>query len=237
MESKLELENNKRYHFMILGFNTFKDILNKLSSVLKFYRLSPTGNIKGREIMYDVPDGVLNNAGIVLSKLYEGKKIMFKVRKLSSLSYEKNMPSQKFLVTGLNEDVEPKDYSLQIASAIQNSFSTAFTVDLDAFVRQTVAKIDVTVDADRYEIIGGTGYRAVLLCERTVYKDIKTGKKVKTEGVTLNLPADRASRQENAKLLDVIDKYVPELGLYNMSRYELAQKALYSEEEYPDDEE
>lgn len=178
---------------------------------------------------------MLSDSGIVLSKLYEDGKVMFNVRKLSTLPGQLKRPSKKFILGELEVDEEPKDFSLSIASAIENSFNSTFTVDLDAFVKQTVAKIEITVDAVKYKIISGTGYRASILFENALYRDIKTNKKVSQQGVTLQLPLGEENEKCNQELLNVIDKKIEELAPSNLSRFEIAQRLLYPKvEEQPD---
>lgn len=230
-KNKLQLENVKRYHYMILGYETFPKILKTLSDELDFYRIAKMGDVSGKEIMYDVPDNTLSENGIILSKQYENGRVMFKVRKISLLPEEMKLPSKKFILQELDSDAEPKDYSLQISSAIENSFSTPFTIDLDAFVREVVPKIEINVQSERYQIIGGTGYRGELFYEISTYQDLETKKKVQKEGVVLKLPTDDISQKENDFILDIIDRKIKGLGLYNMSRYELAKKALHGEDE------
>lgn len=246
MKSKFQFENVKTYHYMIMGYETFPKVLNILSQELDFYRISRLSDVEDKEIMYDIPNNALTDAGIVLSKQYENGKVMFKVRKLSFLPEEMRVPSKKFLLQELDRDAEPKDYSLEISSAIENSFSSPFTIDLDAVVREVVPKIVVDVKSERYLIIGGTGYRGQLFYEKILYKDVESKKKVWKDGVVLRLPTDEASQKDNEHILDIIDRKVKGLGLYNMSRYELAKKALYTsaeeeekmyEEDQVDDEE
>ena len=234
-KSKLEQEKIKRYHFVIVGFGEFKNIIRKFDENLKFYRLENQGKTKAREIIYDVPNNMLSDSGIVLSKLYEDGKVMFNVRKLSTLPGQLKRPSKKFILGELEVDEEPKDFSLSIASAIENSFNSTFTVDLDAFVKQTVAKIEITVDAVKYKIISGTGYRASILFENALYRDIKTNKKVSQQGVTLQLPLGEENEKCNQELLNVIDKKIEELAPSNLSRFEIAQRLLYPKvDEQPD---
>ncbi len=223
--NKLELDNTRRYHFVILGLAEFKDIIKKFVSILKFYRFENQGKVKSKEIIYDMPDDLLSDSGIVISKLIENGKIFLQVNKLSSLKGELKRPSKKYNLGTIGKDEEPKDYSLQITQAIESSFTTQFTVDLDAFVQKTIPKIEIDISATKYKIICGSGYRAAMFFEETLYKDIKTGKKVKSSGITLQLPAD--SSPENDEILKTIDRQISEIALYNLSRFEIAKQLLY----------
>lgn len=228
--SKLEQEKIKRYHYVVIGFGEFKNILRKLDENLKFYRFENQGKTKVKEIIYDVPNNMLSDSGIVLSKLYEDGKVLFNVRKLSTLPGQLKRPSKKFILGELEVDEEPKDFSLNIASAIENSFNTAFTVDLDAFVKQTRPKIEILIDAQKYKIIGGTGYRASILFEEAVYRDIKTNKKVSRTGVTLQLPMGEENEKCNNEILNIIDRKIEEIAPNNLSRFEIAKKLLYPQD-------
>ena len=223
--SKLQFDNARRYHFVLLGFAEFKDIIKKLVSILKFYRLENQGKINSKEIIYDVDDDLLSDSGIVISKLLENGKVFLQVNKLSLLSGELKRASKTYNLGTIGKDEEPKDYSLQITQAIESAFTTQFTVDLDAFVKKTIPKIEVDIEATKYKIIGGSGYRAVMYFEEVIYQDIKTKKKISRPGVTLQLPADNSP--ENDEILKVIDRQINELALYNLSRFEIAKQLLY----------
>ena len=227
VNDKLEQTNVQNYHYVMLGFADFKKIFKKLEGLLKFYRIENKGKEFAKEIIYDVPDNLLSDAGIVLSKRYETKRIFLNVRKISKLPGEMKRPSKKFILGELESDIEPRNYSLQISSAIENSFSTTFTVDLDSIVKQTIPKIEININSNKYHIIGGTGFRADFFYEIATYKDIKTGKKVDREGVTLQLSNNKEYEEENKQILDLIDRQIKELALYNLSRFEIAQMLLY----------
>lgn len=231
MANKVQVENVKTYHYMILGYETFPKILKSFIRELDFYRISRLDDVESKEIMYDIPNNALMDAGIVLSKQYRGGRVIFKVQKISFLPEEMRVPSKKFVLKELGTDAEPKDYSLEISSAIENSFSSPFTIDLDAVVREVIPKIEIKTKSERYLIIGGTGFRGELFYDKVVYKDVATKKKVEKEGVVLKLPTDEPSQKDNEFILDIIDRKVKGLGMYNMTRFELAQKALYHVEE------
>lgn len=229
VNSKLELEDSEKKHYVLVGFAEFKKILKKLEEEFKFYRFEYQGKASEKEVIYDVANNLLSDSGVVLSKDCEDGKIKFKVTKISKLQGVLKRPTKEFLLGELETDAEPKDFSLQISTAIENSFSSSFTVDLDSFVRQTYPKIQIDIKSQKYEMIGGTGYRAIILYETAIYKDLKTGKKVSKDGITLKLSSDKESQEENVKVLDIIDRRIKELALYDVSRFEIAQKLLYSD--------
>lgn len=226
---KLELRNVQSYHYVFVGFATFKDVFKSLEEHMPYYRFVEDGKVSEKEIFYDVPDELLSSAGLILSKWYEGGKIYFHIRKISQIFNGSRRPSKKFLFGSCKDEDEPKDFSLQIATAIENSYAMPFTVDLDSIVKQTQPKIEVQIESIKYNIICGTGYRAVLLYENAVYRDIKTGKKVSRLGVTFQAPME--DREETQEILDIIDKRVKGLALFDESRFEIAQKLLYSKNE------
>lgn len=231
MKNKIEQEKTQSYHFVIVGYGDFNKIVQKLNNNLKFYRLENQGSFKSKEIIYDLENNLLSDAGIVISKLYQDKKTMLSVRKLSTLPGQLKRPSKKFILGELDAQKEPKDISLEIAQAIESSFVTNFTVDLDAFVKQTIAKIEIDIEARAYRIIGGNGYRAKIFFEKALYKDIKSGKKVSGQGVTLELVAGEENEEGNKELLSVIDEKVLDLVRYDLSRFEIAKKLLYPVQE------
>ncbi len=224
---KLELENVQSFHFVFVGFANFKQVFQKIEENLPYYRFEKAGKEREREIFYDVPDKLLTMAGLVLSKWYNNNKIYFHVRKLSKIVGAMKRPAKKFLFGSCEEVDQPKDFSLQIASAIENSFSSPFSVDLDSIVKQTRPIIDVEIESEKYNIICGTGYRAEMLYENATYRDIKTGKKESRVGVTFKFPLEE--REETEEIMETISRRVFGLALYDNSRFEIAQKLLYSQ--------
>lgn len=231
ISGKIEMQKFQDYHYILLGFAKFKDVINKLQRYLKFYRIENQGKSTFKEIIYDAPDNILSDAGIVISKQYEEKRIFFEVRKISWLPGALKRPSRKFILGELQTDEEPKDFSLEISAAIENSFSTPFSTDLDSLVRQTFPKIEINIDSEKYMIIGGTGFRAAVIYENVKYKDIKTGKTEIRDDVTVRLFTNEEYQEENKKLFELINREIYELGQFNASRFEIAQKLLYPKDE------
>lgn len=225
---KLENENTKKIHYLILG-EKFSKIRDKLDKNLKYYRLSFSHKFNGLEIIYDVPSKLLSNAGLVLSKQYDDGKMFFKVRKISKLPGGYKRPSQKFVLGESEEAEAPKDFAMQIAHAISNLYANVFTIDLVSVVRQTEPIYEITVKGDGYDIIGGTGYRAELLDETAIYRDVETNKKIKRHGITLIMPSGEKYEKENQIIVQTIDHYCKELVGYEQSRFEIAQRLLHPE--------
>lgn len=228
------MQNSLTYHYVFVGFADFKKVFKNLTQNLPYYRFANKGKFVEREIFYDVPDGLLSSAGLILSKWYNAGNIYFHIRRLSQDIAGSRRPAKKFLFGSCEAEDEPKDFSLQISSAIEHSFTSPFSVDLDSIVKQTAPKIELNIEATRYQIICGTGYRATMEYEEAIYKDVKTGKKVQRLGVTFKFPLEEC--EETEEILRVIDKNVKGLANYELSRYEIAEKLLYSENNNNDEE-
>lgn len=230
MDNKqIEFENYKECHFVILGYSEFKDVYAKFVSNLKFYRLENKGKYNTEEVIYDVPENTLTDAGIIISSIKEGGKRYLRVKKISLLTGELKRPTKTYILGELYEGEEPEDYSLQLAQTIENSFTMKFTIDIDEVVKKTEPKIEIDIENNSYKMICGTGYRAELIYEKAVYKDIKSKNKVEMEGVTLRIPQQPC--KESDELLAFIDHKVVELAPYNLTRYEIAKKLLYPQVE------
>ena len=210
---------------MLIGKN-FNKVLKKLDRELKFYRFEYDGKFKGNEIIYDINSNLLSNAGLVISKQMDEGKSYFKVRKISNLPTAFKSRAQKFFLGECDGNEEPKDFPIQISQAIENSFSTEFTIDLVSIVRKTMPKIQIEVKGQRYKILGGLGYEAVLFFEKTTYKDLVTNKKVKRLGVTLILPQGEEFECENAEIIEAVDHWCKELVPYQQTRFEIAKRLL-----------
>ncbi len=232
-KDKLENEMTKKVHYQLITGN-FNKIYKKLDENLKFYKLVSDGKFKGNEIVYDVKNNLMSNAGLVLSKQFEGDKVFFKVRKISKLPGGYKRPSQKFFLGECEKTEAPKDFPTQIANAISNSYANVFTIDLVSIVRQTVPKIEITVTGEKYRFISGTGYECKLLHEFVVYKDLETNKKVKREGVAIIMSSEDKYEKFNKEIIDAIDHYCKELVPFEQSRFEIAQRLLHPEPFVPE---
>lgn len=218
--NNLELQTNRSYHYVFVGFIKFKEILKKLTVKMPFYKITNVGKQTLKEIFYDVDGNMLSDAGIVLSKSITKKDTFFNVRRLSAVS------RRKYKLDKCAPDDNPKDFAVQIADAIEDSFSTPLSIDLESIVKKTRPIISLDIGKTIYEIVCGSGYRAKIVYEDVEYKDIKTGKKIRQEGATLVVPNEDC--EETQEILSIIDKNIAGLSLYNASRFEIAQKLLYS---------
>lgn len=219
-----EISGVKVHYDMIR--NNEKEILYKLDRELAFYRIYFNRKVNGKEIIYDTPNNLLSGVGLVLSKQFEDGKVFFKVRKLSYLPTELRKPSQKFYLAECNGNESPKDYPLQISTAINNAFSNIFTIDLVEVVKQTIPKYEIKIKGNLYELTSGTGMRGTLVFEKVTYKDLVSGKKVKRRGATVTLPNDPAFKKDSDEVLAAIETRCKELLLYKESRFEIAQRLL-----------
>lgn len=214
-----------KHHYDMLRDDVSK-VIKKLDRELAFYRFYFDSRVKGVEIIYDTPTDLLSSAGIVLSKQFENGKAFFKVRKLSYLPTELRKPSSKFYLAECSGKETPKDYPIQIASAINNAFSNVFTIDLVEVVKQTIPRYEIKVKGEFYTLTSGTGMKGSIMFENATYKDFSTGRKVKKKGATVALPSDPAFKKEVEEVLDAIERKCKELFPYNESRFEIAQRVL-----------
>ncbi len=224
MEQKLEQHNTQSFHYDFVGFTNLKKVYDTLSEVLHYYRIERGARRYSKEVFYDVPSQLLAEAGIAISKWIEGGKASLNIRRIFSIK-ELNKPSQKFLFGYCNNDEQPKDYSYQMAAMIESSFKTPFSVDLESIIKQTQQTMVIEMVSDRYNIICGTGYRAIMQYEVVVYRNAITGKKVERSEVTFKFPIE--DRPEKREILDAIDRYVKGLALSKESRFEIARKILF----------
>lgn len=224
---KLEMQNTQSYHFVFVGFADFNKVFKLLVANLPYYRFAGKGKSTEKEIFYDVPDELLSNSGLILSKWFDNGNVYFHIRRLARDLDGTKRPSKKFLFGSCEAEDEPKDYSLQLAQAIEHSFTSPFSVDLDSIVKQTKPKFETIIESTKYEIICGTGYRANMEYENALYRDIKTGKKVSRLGITFNFPVEE--REETQEILDIIDRKVKGLAVNDLSRFEIAEQLLYTE--------
>lgn len=228
METKnIELQKTQNYHYVFAGFTTFDEVLKKMKEKMPYYKISLKEKKIIKEVFYDNEYNMLSDAGIVLSKSTTKKDSYFYLRRLNRVLKKKNTKYR--LENKCDPDDHPRDYAVKIANAIDNSFSSSLTIDLESIVKKTKEIIEVINKKAIYDIICGSGYRAQIVFEDVSYKDIESGKKVFQEGVTLTVPT--GENQETTEILKIIERNIPGLVLYEESRFEIAQKLLYTEEQ------
>ncbi len=225
MDKKLEQHNSQSYHYEFVGFSNFNKVYKALSEALPYYRFEKIVKRHSKEIFYDIPSHLLADAGIAISKWMEDGESSLNIRKIFKVK-ELKKPSQKFLFGICKNDEQPKDYSYQMAGLIESTFRTPFSIDVESLIKQTSPIIEIDILFDKYQIICGTGYRAIMQYEKAVYKDVKTGRKVERVGMTFKFPID--DREEKQEILDTIDRKIKGLALNNISRFEIAYKLLFT---------
>ena len=229
MADKVQI-NNKKYPAIKVHYDMIRNnqstIISKLDRELGFYRIYFEKKIKGLEIIYDTPNNLLSSAGIVLSKQYEKGKFFFKVKKLSYLPTELRKPSEKFYLLECLPNEAPKDYPLQLSTAINNAFSNVFTIDLVDVVKNTIPKYEIKIKGDLHILTSGLGMKGQIVFEKVSYKDMLTGKKVKRLGATVTLPGEPVFKKETAEVLDAIERKCKELLVYKETRFEIAERLL-----------
>ena len=220
----LEMQTNLSYHYVFVGFATIKDVLKDINQRLPFYKFSLIGKSNLKEIFYDVENNTLSDGGIVLSKSISKTDTYLNIRRLSRINPRRN---RKYKIDRCEEKDHPKDFAVQVAAAIEDSFSSPLSIDLESIVKKTKPKISLDIDKQTYDVVCGTGYRAKFVYENVLYKDIASGKKVEQAGITLYVPMEEC--KETEEILTAIERGVTGLSLYNESRFEIAQKLLYTE--------
>lgn len=202
-------------------------VIDKLDAELRFFRIYFDEKFSSIEIIYDTPNNLLTNAGIVLSKLYDGEKYFFRVRKQSYLPIElRKNAIKKYFISTCQPNHTPKDFPLQIASAINDAFQNIFTIDLVDVVKQTIPKYEIKVKGDIYTLASGNGMKGQLVFEKVIYKDFSTGRKVKQNCVNLRLPEGDQFAKEKEEVIDAIDRKCKELLPYSENRFEIARRLL-----------
>ncbi|MBO5394702.1 MAG: hypothetical protein J6A28_02220 [Clostridia bacterium] len=229
---KVELQQYDNYHYVLVGFTTFDEVIKKLKKILPFWRISPAGKKYIKEIFYDNEYNMLSDAGIVLSKSTTNKNTYFNIRRLVRVLNRKNKKYQ--IDSRCDEKDHPREFAEQIAAAINNSFSSSLTIDLENLVKKTKPKIQIDIYKKNYQLVCGTGYNAMIVYENVFYKDLESGRKVVQDGVSLSVP--KGDSEETAELLKIIERNIPGLVLYEESRFEIAQKLLYTDKENEDKE-
>ena len=221
----VQLSPVRNYHYVIVGFAEFKEVLKKIKKALQYYRFQPLPKKRIVETYYDNEYKMLSDAGIVLSKSVTKKDTYFNIRRLSRVLDRKTLKNR--IETKCLPDDHPRNYSVEIADAIAKMFSSSLTIDIENIVKKTSPIIDVGINKAPYELICGTGYRAKLTYEEVYYRDIATGKKIFQECVCLTTPDEDCA--ETQEILKAIERHAPAFIMYQESRFEFAQKLLYAQ--------
>lgn len=195
-----------------------------LESILKFYKFTPSGSVKSSEIFYDTPTKILSKAGVVLSRIQENERVFFKVEQsaYNTATFKKTFSKIFVHQVGLKDTVS--DHAFYLVDGIKALFSTPFSIDLENIIKNSIPQIAVFTTANITKIISGTGFRAYVATENTVYKNFETKRKYKSQGLTVTHLGPEQYLPEFEKFNKQILKYCKEFVEVNKNIYEHALK-------------
>ncbi len=215
----VELQKYDIVKYEALTDKPFAKILS-LENKLKFYRFQFVGPVRASETFYDTPNDILYKAGIVLSRIQEDDRVFFKVEQVSSLkSKTQKVFSHK---VGVKDTI--KDHSFYLVDGIRAMFNTPIYIDLENVIKNAVPKISISIMANVYKIISGSGFRAYMCLETQKYENFETKRQHKSDGMTIKLDGPTQYLPEFNSFNDNIKKYCKEFIEVNDNVYEHAKK-------------
>ncbi len=215
---------NRRLNYDIV-IDREKFTIQKMMNRLGFYTIIPLGKVKEGEIVYDTDKKLLTGSGLILRKKIDTDRIYFSLVRVSTMANIENREKKSFLGECEAND-QPSDFPVQIAEAINKIFNNLFTIDLVEIVKHCTPYTKMDIIGNKYKIVSGTGYEAVMQFEELRVKDFRTGRKAKKRNFSIKLPLDPNYERERQRILEVIDKYCKELVYVNRNRFEIGEVAV-----------
>ena len=199
--------------------------LHKLLQELGFYNILPLGRSEEVEEVYDTEGKLLSGAGLLLRKKINQERTYFSLVRVSSIK-DVQEREKKYFLGECEMDDEPKDFPVQVAAGINKVFNNLFTVNVVDIVTHCTPYIKITILADRYKVVSGTGYDAEITFETLKVKDMRTGRKANVRNFSLNMPLKDGYDKERDHIVDIIDRKCKELVFTNRNRFEIAEVAV-----------
>lgn len=165
----------------------FSKVLS-IEKKLSLHRFSYEGSFNKQIVYYDTEGGLLEKAGIILSKTFEPNKCYFKVERQTYLP--KSFSRRKEIV--FIHEVGPKDkvmdHAFFLSDGIKSLFTIQFTIDLDNVLKNIFPKIVILSKVTKYKVLSGGGFKAQLYFYSSKIKNLTT-KRV-AEANLLNVELD-----------------------------------------------
>ena len=220
---KINNETTKKYE--AVSDNAFKNFLNYARG-LKFQKLNFVDGDTCHETYYATPAHLLSRSGIILSRFEEGNNVVLKVETATSLSKVLNKLDKEVFVHKIGYGDKLSDHAFYVKDGITSLYSTQFSVDLENVINSAVPTIDVAINAQVYEIIGGTGMRARLALENKTVKNYETKRIYKVQSMTIKLENQnsRLYLDDFAQLNAQIQKNCKDFMLIDENQYDWAVK-------------
>ena len=217
----VELVNNDVVKYEALTSKPFDKVF-ALERILKFYKFQFFGSVKSSEVFYDTPNDLLYKAGVVLSRVQEDDRVFFKVAQAANSNLKTNTQKVFSHKIGLRDTI--KDHSFYLVDGIRGLFNTPFSIDLENVVKNSIPKISVTINANVYKVISGSGFRAFMCHEDIHYENHESKRQQKANGMTIKLSGPEQYMPEFKEFNKAIQKHCKEFVLVHENLYEHSKK-------------
>ena len=217
----VELLNNDVVKYDALTSKPFGKVF-RLEKILKFYKFQFFGTVKSSEVFYDTPNDLLYKAGVVLSRVQEDNRVFFKVAQAANSNLKTN--TQKVFSHKVDAKDTIRDHAFYLVDGIRGLFTTPIYIDLENVINSAIPKISVTISANIYKVISGSGFRAFMCHEEVCYENHETKRQQKSNGMTVKLNGPKQYMQEFKEFNKAIQKFCKEFVEVHENLYEHAKK-------------
>lgn len=218
----LTVDNSNVVKYEALTNKPFGQVL-ALEQKLNFIKFQFGGQTRCVEVFYDTPNDILYKAGVILSRIQEGDNAYFKICQVPSNRKLKLSNTQKVFSHKIDPKDTLKDHAFYLMDGISGIFSTPIYNDLENIIKNAIPKIIITTDATIYNVIGGSGLRAVMCHEQIKYENRETKNKHKTLNMTIKLTAKDQYEKEYKEFNENIKKYCKDFIEVDEEPYEHAK--------------
>lgn len=219
------IDNSNIVKYEAITDKPFGQIL-ALEHILKFYKFQFFGVTKTSEVFFDTPNDLLNKAGVTLSKIQENDRAFFKVCQMTLDNKVKS--TQRLFSHRIGPKDKLTDHSFYLVDGIRGIYSSPFYIDLEHVISNAVPKISISTSANVYKVISGTGFRALMTLETTVFENFETKRKHNVCGLTVKLDSPEQYEPEFKEFNQKITKYCKNFLEVNDNTFEHAKVVTQS---------
>ncbi|MBE7082805.1 MAG: hypothetical protein E7378_03950 [Clostridiales bacterium] len=220
----VKIDTDTKRYYEAVNEKAFSNFL-KFARGLRFHKVNFVDGDTCKETYFDTPNHLLNKAGVIVSRFAEGNNVFFKVENAAFMSKILNSLTKQVYVHKVGANDKISDHAFYIKDGITSLFTTAFSVDLENIIKTASPKLTVVINAQIYEVVGGSGMRAKLALENKQVINHETKRKYKVQSMTIKLENNPALYADDfEEFNNLIQKNCKDLIPVNENQFDWANK-------------
>lgn len=183
----------------------FKKLLG-MGKILKFENISFNSSGTSSETFFDTPQDMLAKTGVLLSKVQEKGKTYIKIQKQSFVPQTFRTIEDTIYVHEIGSRDKILDHSLYLIDGISTLLATSFSIDLENVLKTIIPRLEITTNFNTFRLVSGTGFRANLIQENMLFKNLVTKRKVKKPCLRIENISPETYKPQYDALVELIER-------------------------------